>query len=155
MAKANLNLIEAIRKAAQKIKNSKHYQWGHMGSCNCGHLAQEITKLSKSQIHEYAMRKYGDWTEQCMDYCPTSRYPMDLVISTMLDAGLDIDDLKNLERLSDREVLKTFPIEERNLRHNVKQDVVKYMMAWAKLLEEQLIQHISLPSVQIKDGVTG
>ena len=147
MATANLELISAIRRAARKIQHGTQYQWGHMGSCNCGHLAQEITKLSKAEIHEYAMRKYGDWTEQSMDYCTNSGQPLDLVISQMLEAGLDTQDLANLEKLSDPLVLKNMAPEKRHLKHNVRDDVVLYMQTWADLLEESLTENIQLPSL--------
>lgn len=148
MAKPNPELIEALRKTAQKLADSPHYQWGHMGSCNCGHLVQEVTQLSRAQIHDYAMRtRGGDWSEQAMDYCPTSGYLMDQVISIMIDAGLEVQDFRHLERLSDREVLRTLPMEERNLQHNRRDDVVTYLLAWARVLEEQWLDQVQLPSL--------
>ncbi|MFP4096007.1 MAG: hypothetical protein ACLFUB_16100 [Cyclobacteriaceae bacterium] len=149
MARPKPELINALRQTAKKLERSENYQWGHMGSCNCGHLVQEVTKLSKAEIHEYAMRtRGGDWSEQALDFCPTSGYLMDQVISFMLDAGLDIEDFKHLERLSDREVLMRLPLEERYLRHNKKEDVAKYMNAWASLLEEKLMSEISLEDIR-------
>ena len=152
MAKPNPELIEALRKTAQKLADSPHYQWGHMGSCNCGHLVQEVTQLSRAQIHDYAMRtRGGDWSEQAMDYCPTSGYLMDQVISIMIDAGLEVQDFRHLERLSDREVLRTLPMEERNLQHNRRDDVVKYLLAWARVLEEQWLDQVQLPSLAMSE----
>lgn len=116
-----------------------------MGGCNCGNLAQELTKLTKGQIHAYAMQRYGDWNEQVDDYCPTSQFPLDLVINEMLNAGLMLEDLKHLEKLDDRAVLQRLPLEKRHLRHNVRDDVVTYMTEWANLLEEQLLEKIKLP----------
>ncbi len=49
------------------------------------------------------MQRYGDWNEQLNDYCPTSGFPMDELISEMMNFGFDRDDLKNLERLSDKQ----------------------------------------------------
>lgn len=144
MAKPTVNLINALRKAAAKIENGDNYQWGHMGSCNCGHLAQEITNLNKAEIHQYAMRRYGDWTEQSQDYCDNSGMTFDLIISEMLKVGMEIEDIRHLEKLSDKQVLRRFTLAERNLKHNVKKDVVKYMLEWANLLEEQLLEKISL-----------
>ena len=40
MAKATPVLIEALRKTAKKLEKGARYQWGHMGCCNCGNLAQ-------------------------------------------------------------------------------------------------------------------
>ncbi len=117
-----------------------------MGGCNCGNLAQELTKLNKDQIHRYAMQRYGDWNEQVDDFCPTSQLPLDVIISEMLNAGLMLEDLKHLEKLDDREVLSRLPIEKRFLKHNVRDDVVTYMNAWADLLEEKILEKIKLPN---------
>ena len=62
----------------------------------------------------------------------------------MLNFGFDRDDLKNLERLSDKRVLSSLPHDERHLRHNVKGDVIKYLNAWAALLDLELVAEISL-----------
>ena len=55
MARPNLDLIAALRRTARKINDGAPYQWGHMGSCNCGNLAQELTKLTKAEIHAHAL----------------------------------------------------------------------------------------------------
>lgn len=94
MAKISVTLIQVIRKTAAAIAKSPIYEWGHMGCCNCGFLAQQITQLRKSEIHARAMQGYGDWTEQLNDYCPTSGLPMDTLISEMVAFGFDTDDLK-------------------------------------------------------------
>lgn len=149
MARPTPELIEALRRTARNLRNGAPYQWGHMGGCNCGNLAQELTKLSKDQIHRYAMQRYGDWNEQVDDYCSTSNLPLDLVINEMLSAGLMLEDLKHLERLDDRKVLARFPVEKRHLKHNVRDDVVAYMNEWANLLEEQLLEKITLPAFNL------
>ncbi|GAB3180658.1 hypothetical protein [Telluribacter humicola] len=146
MARPNPELIAALRRTARKLSDGAPYQWGHMGSCNCGNLAQELTKLSKAEIHDYALAVgRGDWNEQLNDYCPTSGLPIDLLIADMLSAGLSTEDLKHLERLSDRRVLERLPEEKRFLRHNVRDDVVLYLTTWATMLEEQLLATIRLP----------
>lgn len=148
MARPTPELIDALRRTARSLANGAPYQWGHMGGCNCGNLAQELTKLSKEQIHQYAMQRYGDWNEQVEDYCPTSTLPVDLVINEMLNAGMMLEDIKHLERLDDKAVLHRLPLEKRHLRHNVRNDVITYMNTWADLLEEQLLEKITLPSFE-------
>ncbi len=135
MANATQALIQTLKKTAKNMSGSSAYQWGHMGACNCGFLVQEITRFSKDEIHRRAMQGHGDWNEQLNDYCPASGLLMDDMISTLLDAGFDIDDLKNLERLSSPEVLRSLPEHQRNLKHNVKADVIAYLNAWADLLD--------------------
>ncbi len=144
MARISLALIDALQNTARKLETTSTYQWGHMGSCNCGYLAQEITRLSKENIHQRAMARHGDWSEQLNDYCPTSGLPLDDVISEMLAFGFDADELKHLERLSDPHVLRSLPANERNLMHNNKSDVIKYLRAWANLLEQELLKKIQL-----------
>ncbi len=146
MAAANLRLIQALRDAAQKLAVNAPYQWGHMGSCNCGHLAQELTQVSKQEIHRFAMYGHGNWTDQSHEYCPTSGLPMDLLISAMLDAGLEIQDLENLEKLSDTKVLKFLGVQ--SLRYNQRQNVVRYLRAWAEMLELEQLDRIPPESLR-------
>jgi hypothetical protein len=140
MAKANPRLIDALERTVAKLSNGAAYQWGHMGACNCGNLAQELTHFTKSEIHHYAMQKHGDWNEQLLDYCPTSGYPIDLMISKMLEFGLTLEDLAHLERLSDPAILSRIPKEIRDkINKNSRKDVVLYMETWAKILRENWI----------------
>lgn len=148
MARVTVDVIQALRNTAARLEKSNVYQWGHMGSCNCGFLAQEITRLNKVEIHQRAMQRYGDWNEQLNDYCPTSGLPMDDLISEMLAFGFDTDDLKHLERLSDGRVLRQLPPEQRNLSRNVKSDVVLYLRTWASLLEQQWLASTRIPDLQ-------
>lgn len=144
MARPSLEIIETLRNAAKKIEASEHYQWGNMGACNCGFLAQEVTKLSKAEIHRRAMERHGDWTEHLNDYCPINGLPFDAIISELIAFGFDSSDLKHLEKLSDPTILQTISFAERNLKHNVKQDVVVYLKAWINLLEDELVANIKI-----------
>lgn len=145
MARASFEVIDALRRTAKKLQSDAPYMWGHMGSCNCGNLAQEITQLTKAQIHAYAMQGRGDWNKQLNEYCGTSQLPMDLLIHELLTSGFELIDLKNLEKLGDDAVLERLPIEKRYLKHNVREDVVVYLNEWASLLEEQYLDSIQLP----------
>jgi hypothetical protein len=139
MAKASWEVIATLRSTADRLAKSTDYQWGHMGSCNCGFLAREITHLKKDEIHKRAMQRYGDWSEQLNDYCPSSGLLMDNLISELLSVGFDTADLKHLERLSDPRILNSIPPETRNLRHNNKADVIFYFHQWASVLENEII----------------
>jgi len=149
MATANPRLILALRKTISKLKKGAPYQWGHMGACNCGNLAQEITRISKSDIHRFAMQRSGDWSEQLNDYCPSSGLPMDLMISELLGIGLSREDLIHLERLSDPEILALIPMDRRmNLVKNKKEDLLLYLETWVRHLENQWTenQRTTIPS---------
>ncbi|MCC5932300.1 MAG: hypothetical protein JJU28_23850 [Cyclobacteriaceae bacterium] len=144
MATANPTLIHALRNTAKKLKEGASYQWGHMGACNCGNLAQELTPFSKAEIHAFAMERHGDWSQQILEFCPASGYPMDLLIDNLIKTGLTLDDLSNLEKLSDQLILKRLPEARKYLNHNRKEDVILYMETWANLLEDQLLLSIDI-----------
>lgn len=147
MANSNPQLIAALRRAAHKLQLGAPYQWGHMGSCNCGNLAQELTHYTKDQIHTYALAVgRGDWNEQLNDYCPSSGFHIDTLIGDMLEYGLTVEDLKHLETLSDRRVLACLPDGRRYLRRNFRDDVVLYMLTWADLLEDKALAQVELPA---------
>lgn len=148
MARTSLAIIQALRNTARRIKDSNEYQWGHMGACNCGFLVQEVTRLTKKEIHTRAMEGTGDWNEQLNDYCPTSGLRMDDLISELLSFGFDIDDLRHLEKLSDPQVLRGLPIEKRCLKHNNQSDVATYIACMAELLESRLLEQVKLPNTE-------
>jgi hypothetical protein len=156
MAQPNLKLIDALRITAQKLAEGGNYQWGHMGSCNCGNLAQELTQLTKAEIHQFAMQGRGDWREQVEEFCPTSGLNIDLLIADLLNHGLTVTDLQDLEWLADKRILNRIPLERRDkMAHNVREDVVLYMNTWADMLEEQLIPHIKIDLSFLDDSVHG
>jgi hypothetical protein len=146
MAQPTLPVIQALRDTAQRLATQAPYQWGHMGSCNCGHLAQTVTHLTKAEIHARAMQRYGDWERQITDYCPTSGLPIDQTIDEMLALGFSRRDLAHLERISDPTIRAAIPFERRDaLRYNQRDDVVFYLRTWADLLERDLLADIRLP----------
>jgi hypothetical protein len=149
MAQANPELIAAIERTISKLQSGAAYQWGHMGACNCGNLAQELTHFTKAEIHQFAMERHGDWNEQLIDYCPTSGYPMDMMVTKMLEFGLSIDDLAHLERLSDQEILTQINKEKRDqLNKNSREDVILYLQTWANLLREKWVKNqVFLPEI--------
>jgi hypothetical protein len=132
MARPTTTLILALRETASRLAESESYQWGHMGHCNCGHLAQTITGLTPSEIHASALERFGDWEEQANRYCAASGLVIDHVLAAMLSLGFDRNDIRNLEKLCDPAVVRRAG---RHLRHNLRDDVVLYMRLWADLLE--------------------
>lgn len=144
MARPSLSVVQALRTTARRLETAtglKAYQWGHMGSCNCGHLAQTVCRLAPAAIHQRALlTRHGDWDDQLNDYCPHSGLPLDDVIDQMLDAGFSRPDLANLERLSDPAVRAALGSARANaLRHNRRPDVVLYLRTWADQLEAELL----------------
>jgi hypothetical protein len=139
MAYANVRLIQALRSTAARLRSGAPYQWGHLGMCNCGHLAQTITRRSKREIHEAALALGGEWRERARDYCPTSGYPIDAIIRELLACGLGPSDLADLEYLADDRVLQRLG-PDRELHRNQREDAIDYLEAWADLLDEELAQ---------------
>ena len=135
MTRANPALVRALLETAERLDRGAHYRWTHMGACNCGHLAQTLTALTPEELHERALERAGDWAEQALEFCPTSRLPIDDVIHAMLNAGLSRRDIRDLERLSGQAILQTLPASERVMDRRCRAHVVRYLRAWAKLLE--------------------
>jgi hypothetical protein len=144
MARASQFIIDALRKTATQLSQGKPYEWGHMGNCNCGNLAQTVLNMTKAELHRYAMERPGDWNEQLNDYCPSSGLQIDQVIFSLLEKGFSTDDLQQLERLSNPEVLSKFKPLYGEPVFNKKEHVIAYMQIWADLLEEKLLGNISL-----------
>jgi hypothetical protein len=66
------------------------------------------------------------------------------MISVIISFGFTTNDLTHLERLSDAKILRTFPLFDRNLKHNNKTDVIKYLLQWADVLENDLLEKIQI-----------
>ena len=58
------------------------------------------------------------------------------ILTEMMTLGLSKTDIVSLERLDDPNVLKHLPDSERNLQKNKKEDVITYMEAWVKALNQ-------------------
>lgn len=151
MARPEPRLIEALRSTAQRLESGASYRWTHMGMCNCGHLAQTVTGRRKEDLHRMAQEKAGDWSQQVVDYCPTSGFPMDHVITSLLDLGLTASDLRHLEWLSDSDILRQIPADPRSgpghyLDRRRRSDVVLYMRTWADQLEDRWMANQPVPA---------
>jgi hypothetical protein len=144
MASPTPELISALRATAHRLTDGTAYQWTHMGACNCGHLAQTVTRKSASEIHALALEKQGDWADKAVDYCENSGYPIDHVIGELLGLGLYIEDIVHLERLSDPDVLLALPSGKRPLNHKQREHVVLYLRTWADQLEAEWLRRTAL-----------
>jgi hypothetical protein len=139
MARANVELIKALRSTAARLQLGAPYRWTHMGACNCGHLAQTVTHLDAEDIRRYALERAGEWAEQVLEFCPASGYPMDAILTALFELGLTHQDLAHLEKLTDPEILRRLlPDARQRLSYRERDHVVLYMRTFADLLEEQL-----------------
>ncbi|HJW17210.1 MAG TPA: hypothetical protein VJ499_08815 [Flavisolibacter sp.] len=149
MAHPNLALIQALRQAADNLRSNVPYAWGHHGACNCGHILQVVTHLSKEEILEYAQTGIGEWTEIAQGRCETTNVPVDMLISKLGGIGLTATDIHNLEYLQDRVILEKLPGGIRWLQKNRREDVILYFETMADVLEERLISTIEIPKPEI------
>ena len=149
MAYPSLKLIDALKATALKLdRQETEYRWTHMGACNCGHLAQHVTRLSAAELRRLSQGKAGEWADQALEHCATSGIPMDDVIGELLELGLAPEDIGHLERLSDKRVLRLLPPKDRHLDFRRRDDVVRYLRTWATLLDAQLhVEALALPKV--------
>lgn len=148
MAYPNLTLIGALRQAANNLERGDLYAWGNHGACNCGHMLQVVTHLTKEEILRHAHTGIGEWTEIAEDYCGVTSAPAYLMISMLEAIGLTPTDIHCLEYLQDRTVLERLPGGFRWLQKNVRADVILYFRSFAQLLEDQLLAHIEIPHPQ-------
>ena len=145
MAYPNRALILALEATHAKLINSPLYAWGHLGACNCGHLAQVVTQKSAAEIHRLALRRAGDWGEVAIDYCPQSGLPVDHILSEMFDLGLSATDIDHFEDLSDPEVLAEVVTPGVYLSRNDKNHVLLYIEGWIRVLKRALNQNLIAP----------
>ena len=145
MAYPNNELIQGLRTAASQLRDGAYYAWGHHGACNCGHLLQATTHLSKEEIVTYAHTGIGEWTELAEEACPVTGAPVDLLINKLKQLGLTPVDIHHIEYLGDREILKHLPGGFRWLTRNHREDVILYFETMAGLLEDKLYQSLSIP----------
>ncbi len=161
MALPTARLVVALRDTAARLRAPDVvYKWSHFGHCNCGHLAQTITGRSAREIYRAAVVRSGDWGEQAerfaamaddrpaldegayepegVDLCGVTGSPVERVLSEMVAAGLDRDDIDKLEDLSDGEVLRYIGASTTGLQRNERADVIRYLEGWASVLEGRL-----------------
>lgn len=145
MATPNRALIDLLRTTADRLASGAKHTWGHVGRCNCGHLAQTATGLSGSEIHRRMLRQArvrelsrGEWSEHAEAYCDGSGMDVEFIFEALLEVGLEPKDLSQLEYLNAPEVLSRLPGGRRELKRNNRDDAVAYLRAWAELLEERL-----------------
>ena len=144
MAKPTIELINALRETASRLKSGAHYAWGHHGACNCGNLVQVVTRFTEGEILRYAHTGIGEWTEMTEEFCPVTNAPLTLVITKLEEIGLTPTDIHHIEYLSDKTVLQNLPNGFRWLKRNKREDAIEYFEAFANQLEEKFIQTIDI-----------
>ncbi len=140
MTQSTPELIDALRATAERLQTGAHYEWGHMGRCNCGHLVQTLTSMSDREIVEAVDFALDEWSEHARDYCSGSGHKVESLFLTLQANGFDYQDVINLENLTDERVLQRLAHQRDmphcHLRRNCVSDVIAYMLTLADLLQE-------------------
>ncbi len=136
MIESNQVLVQAFRDTADRLASGARYEWGHMGRCNCGHLVQTLTHMTDVEIARSVDYDLNEWTEHAKDYCEGTGSKVQDLFDTLGDFGLSHEDLRHLEHLSDRRVLRRLGLRGHTLRRNDVQDVTLYMRTMARVLED-------------------
>jgi hypothetical protein len=154
MATATIELINALRETAARLRNGAHYAWGHHGACNCGNLMQVVTQFTEGEILRYAQSSTGEWSEMTVEFCPVTNAPLTLVITRLEEIGLTPTDIHDIEYLSNKEVLKQLPGGFRWLKRNKREDAIDYFETFANMLEEKMVQHININMESIPQNIS-
>jgi hypothetical protein len=139
------SLAATLRLVAARLAGGAPYQWGHMGQCNCGHLAQVVTTRTAAEIHASAMRRQtGEWTEYANDYCGATGTLIDDVFEDVLAAGFTREDMAHAENLDDPRVIARLG---RRPARNVREDAIAYFLAWADVVDAAAA--VDVPAVDV------
>lgn len=141
MATPNLKLIAALRAAADGVESGRDdYAWTNAETCNCGIVAQKLTGFDKLRLRDeleplvFDNLFYGHWCST--PTCVVTGKRTSQIFSAIRDAGMSMDDIDNLENLSDPEVLRNMRVS--HLTKWNPEHFILYVRAWADMLEEQL-----------------
>jgi hypothetical protein len=134
-----MNKIEALEKTIYNLENNLvEYNWTESNSCNCGVLARTV--IDGKSIWEMG---YGEAIPAKVDvsafskraYCMTTNMPLPKVFKALVDAGFLWEELKELEQLENKKILRRIGAEE--LRRDIKENLVSYLKAWVEILKEE------------------
>ncbi|MGA0059943.1 MAG: hypothetical protein ACO3RU_10180, partial [Planctomycetota bacterium] len=113
---ANLRLAFALRKTADRLADGARYEWGHVGRCNCGHVAQTLTDFDDRQILRIFGQDLSEWTEHARNRCADTNRDLVALFDVLHTAGMSHEDVLHLENLSDPRILARMPDGDRDLQ---------------------------------------
>lgn len=144
-----MNKLEAIKQTIYNLENDVYeYNWTNADTCNCGVVARTImggvraneAGFSNTPSIDHDLTCFAGW-----GHCLTTNLPLPRVFQELKDAGFSHQDLIELENLSNKKVATAigispyeFPEKKYWLssERTNKSWLIKYLKAWAEILEQ-------------------
>jgi hypothetical protein len=136
---ADINkLIKALRASADKVENgTSNYFWANPASCNCGILAQQVAGSDVLRVDRNNGLE-GTWTGMVRrNACSLTGTPISQIIARLKEVGFKRSDFQELEHLANIKICKRAKIDRSPHYFTFQVNFVKYVRAWADILEEQ------------------
>ncbi len=114
-----ITLIEALKAVVNALENDTvEYDWYQISHCNCGLVAQAITKTDKETLNDIYLNDISislqskidseytpGWSQMVKEYCPLTGEPIAEIFQKLYSAGMKREDIAHLEYLSDPKIL--------------------------------------------------
>lgn len=135
--KPTIQLINALRKASDRIGVDPYYDWSSCVRCNCGTLAQEVIGVDADRLREMMGDRMGPWTWDA-NRCEKTGIPVDVVFVLLARAGMEYGDYFEIEYLRNQSICDRAGLTDFVGHYKNPQFVARYFRAQADILEEQL-----------------
>jgi hypothetical protein len=136
---------------AREIQEGAMQREGDWGEQAAAHPARGWNVPRPHPRPDYGARlalDEGAWEPENVGACSATGTPLDAVLDRLYELGLTPDDVRNLERLGDSVVRRRLGTNTEHFAHHERDNVVKYLRAWADLLEEELDEGTALLAAQ-------
>ncbi len=153
-----LSLAAHLRSLGDKLRrNTLTYAWDNRSKCNCGLLARTIIGCSSEQLDKMLnVQVKATWRDLANERCSLTGISTDKVFSALMKAGLQFDDITELEFMSNVDVIERVKagewthtvtrkrflrrpkkvMEPIPIKHDNAAALVTYVETWAKMIEE-------------------
>ena len=139
------NLVSAIDKTIDYLKGDYGtYDWNDSCKCNVGVLVQHLLDLNESDFYSLRRGYIPTWDNLHKIWLTGLEKDEKCLIKNILDTGVSLKDLADLEVLSNPKVLSRTTFETQGTHFKDKQNLISYLNAWAKILEEEINDGASL-----------
>ena len=123
---------------ASEIQSKAMMQEGDWGKQANANVHQPRLSPPQPDFGDRPALDEGAWEPEDVGACQVSGASMDFVFYSLNRMGLKATDIKQLERLSDPEVRRRLGTENVYFPHHVRENVIRYLVEWADMLEEDL-----------------